>query len=121
MHVYVPQLKRKVKLKFAPPFAKAIIVQLLLTLLFCRCPVFTYVMDTRITENKLTICKQCSRSIARGDNSVVCEGFCGQAFHAKCVKLSGDDLMRYRKKSNMWWICDACIEQIRAIHNDRLL
>lgn len=77
-------------------------------------------MFTRSTENTMRICKQCISSIARGDDCIACEGFCGNVYHIKCVNLSCEDLKEYLEKSNMWWICDPCMQQIRGIRNDRL-
>lgn len=72
------------------------------------------------SDNKLSICEHCSTSIECGAECISCEGFCCKSFHTKCVDVTSDELRRYRKKSNMWWICDQCILQIRQIRNDRL-
>lgn len=71
--------------------------------------------------NKLSICKQCTTPIARGADCIACEGFCRNAFHAGCVKLSDETLASCRTNPNVWWICDPCTDLMRDIRNDRLL
>lgn len=57
--------------------------------------------------------------IASGVDYIACEGFCKEFFHAACVKLSHEDIMRHRNtKSNFCWLCNQCIRNIHKQGND---
>lgn len=78
-------------------------------------------MAEQKTSNKITCCKQCTKSIDRGTSCVVCEGFCSDAFHAECAKLSIDELLLYRKLPNVYWMCNECSNVMRDMRKDRTL
>lgn len=69
--------------------------------------------------NKVSTCEQCSQVIARGPNCIRCEGFCTGVFHASCVKMSIEDLLKYQQSPNMWWMCDSCSNMMIKQRNNR--
>lgn len=77
-------------------------------------------MAERTTTEKLPVCKQCGTNIARGDDQIACEGFCHNAFHARCAKLSADTLLSCRTNPCVWWICGPCSNTMRTMRNDQL-
>lgn len=62
-------------------------------------------------DDKLSTCKQCSLVIAPGLNSIGCEGFCTDVYHASCVKMSYEELIKYSRSHNMWWMCNSCSDK----------
>lgn len=70
--------------------------------------------------NKLSTCEQCSQ-IVQGMNRIRCEGFCNGMFHASCVKMSREDLLKYNESPNMWWMCDSCSNMMVNQRNSRQL
>lgn len=70
-------------------------------------------------NNKLSTCTQCSQVIARDSNSIGCEGFCTNVYHASCVKMHYDELRKYRQSNNLWWMCDSCSEMMIKQRNNR--
>lgn len=70
--------------------------------------------------NKRSVCEQCASCFVSGANCVSCEGLCGRSFHIECVNFTLEELIRYRKKSDLWWICGQCIQEIREIRHQRL-
>lgn len=72
-------------------------------------------------DDKISTCKQCSQVIARGLNSIECEGFCAGAYHASCVKMSYEEMVKYRQSHNMWWMCNSCSDKRVQQRNNRNL
>lgn len=76
-------------------------------------------MDGRTASGNIHVCKQCSKSIDRRSNCIGCEGFCRDVFHAACVKMSAEDLLKYRESNNFWWMCNSCSDLMVKKRNDR--
>ena len=76
-------------------------------------------MDGNTLGGKLSDCKQCSGSIDQRSNCIACEGFCHNVFHAACVKLSDEDLLKYRESTNFWWMCNSCSGLMMKKRNER--
>lgn len=76
-------------------------------------------MAERKANNDTTICKKCTKPL--NGVSVVCEGFCLNAFHLECAKLSFDELLCYRKVPNVYWMCDNCKLEIDNIRKSGTL
>lgn len=77
-------------------------------------------MADRRINNKLPICKQCTTSIERDADGIDCEGFCRNAFHVTCAKLSAEVIASVRTRPNIWWICDKCTPLMREKRNDHI-
>lgn len=70
-------------------------------------------------DDQLSTCKQCSQVIARGLNSIECEGFCTGVYHASCVKMNYEEMIKYRQSHNMWWMCNSCSDRKVQQRNNR--
>lgn len=70
--------------------------------------------------DKLSSCEQCKQVIARGPNYIRCEGSCSNVYHASCVKLTREDLLKYNQSHNLWWMCDSCSDmKVKERNNHR--
>lgn len=62
------------------------------------------------------ICNKCFLSIdAKVDLYSVCEGECACFFHAECVGIDEADLCTMARRTNMIWMCDACLFKFRSL------
>lgn len=61
------------------------------------------------------VCLSCSTTIATGEASIGCEGFCSGSYHAKCVGLSSDEKISCLKNPHIFWICTTCSKMLRDI------
>lgn len=59
-----------------------------------------------------SVCKKCAQSIDPKELSAVCEGYCGDLFHAKCALLTEGDLGVL--SWSIIWMCEVCINRFRS-------
>lgn len=61
-------------------------------------------------------CKCCQKVISNSDR-IVCRGFCGESFHAICVRVdcSLKDVLGLNER-NVYWMCDTCSELFTNDH-----
>lgn len=69
--------------------------------------------------DNLSTCKKCSQVISRESNCIGCEGFCTDIYHASCVNLRYDELVKYRQSRNLWWMCNSCSDRMAKQRNSR--
>lgn len=60
------------------------------------------------------VCKSCSAATV-GEVVIVCEGFCANTYHAKCVELSIDEKKCCLVNPHIYWICAECSSFLRDI------
>lgn len=74
------------------------------------------IVPVSVAMEKARICNKCFLSIdAKVDLYTVCEGECACFFHAECVAIDESDLCTMARRTNMIWMCDACLFKFRSL------
>lgn len=68
-----------------------------------------------------TICSKCNTAVADGQTYTICQGFCTDAYHAECVKLTDADVLSFKRNRCIWWLCVSCTSLMSQIRNDKSL
>lgn len=80
--------------------------------------VFSIDSFNTMDEKQKTICVRCSAPITAEESYTICQGFCSDAYHASCVKLTQDDVASFRRNHCIWWMCVKCGNMMRELRND---
>lgn len=70
-------------------------------------------------DGHVATCKQCAQVITQDSNCIGCEGFCTDVYHASCVKMRYEELVKYRSSRNLWWMCTSCSDMMVKKRNNR--
>lgn len=64
-------------------------------------------------------CRRCESAIMVGEANVICQGFCTDAYHASCARLTEDVIAAFRHNCCIWWMCTSCGILMRQIRDNK--
>lgn len=58
-------------------------------------------------------CDRCAKSIKRGEEVIICMGFCDHVVHLRCANIDKNIIKAINDSSNLNWMCDECVKLMK--------